>query len=70
MSSISKIILALVRFKIGVRKYEYFKFSNQKTTDLYFFAEDGLVKDCGFGIKKSDVGFNFLLSEECKIVKC
>ena len=80
---INRLILFLVRKKLHVRKYEYFQFINQKTSNIYYFADKILVKlepvnknYKGLGllirnrvyfVTDSNVSLNWLLSEDCEI---
>ena len=75
--ALKKLILFLVRKYIGVRKHELFRFSNQKSAEaVYYFTDDGLVKTwmdenhfISFNRTKSRVSLNFILSDECEIVR-
>lgn len=69
-----KLILFLVRRRLGLKKFEPFKFANQKSaTDEYFFGSFGVMKMTSAPIipivTKSNVSLNWLLSNECEIVK-
>ena len=39
-----RLIIFLVRMRLGLKKYELFQFENQKTDDVYYFTETELVK--------------------------
>lgn len=74
---LEKLIVFLIRRKLGVRKCELFRFSNQKTRDLYYFTEDRLLKieykqPGGYltdgTLKNSGVPLNWLLDKECKVI--
>lgn len=69
----TRLILFLVRLKLGVKKFEKFKFSNQKDpTSHYYFDSYRIHKvtdrDDYIRIKDSRVSLNWLLNPECKIV--
>lgn len=69
---LNRLIIFLIRRKLGVKKYQLFRFTNQKTADKYYFGATALVKevyndDCGIGLETSNVSLNWLLSEECEI---
>lgn len=75
---LNRLIIFLIRRKLGVKKFERFKFTNQKTKDAYFFNDNNLIKIVdgegvhGFDLfftpfEKSGVSLNWLLSEECEI---
>lgn len=70
---LEKIILYLIRKKLGVKKYERFRFTNQKSPDIYYFTDRYLKKMIPYGDNKhwhvrSKVGINWLLDKECKII--
>lgn len=64
-----RLILFLIRLRLGVRKYEPFRFSNQKENNEYMFTDYNLLKYNTHFVKKSDVSLNWLISKECKVVK-
>ena len=72
-----KLIIFLVRLKLGLKKYEYFQFANQASdTDRYYFTDSALVKEV-FNFyqaryhhaRLANVSLNWLLSDECEILK-
>lgn len=70
----TRLILFLIRVKLGLKKNEAFQFSNQKTTNVYYITNTNIVKKMYFGYAdtreaKSTVSLNWLLSPECKIIK-
>lgn len=72
---IEKLVVFLVRKKLGVKKYEEFRFANQKTNDIYFFTARRLKKKVYVGDSEDDyyntrstVSFNWLMDKECKII--
>jgi hypothetical protein len=71
-----RIILFLIRRRLGLKKHELFRFTNQKTKDLYKFTNDGLMKivDLNPFINivnewPSGVSLSWLLDDDCKIEK-
>lgn len=68
----NRLIIFLIRLKFGLRAYERFRFSNQKTENWYYFTKTGLMKwDCGTKkITPSNVKFNWLVDRRCKIIRC
>lgn len=70
-----RLILFLIRRKLKLRKYEKFRFINQKSKDnYYYFNNYGLMKveyrKKGVVIRRpSNVKFNFLISDSCEIEK-
>lgn len=65
----NRLILFLVRRKLGVRDYEEFRFKNQKSNAIYWIAKDGVWKLWSGGLTKSHVSLNWLLADECEITK-
>lgn len=67
---IKRLILFLVRWRLGLKKYEPFQFTNQKSDDVYYFSDSGIMK-ASFGIvAKSRVSLNWLLDDECFVKSC
>lgn len=72
-----KIILFFVRIKLGVKKWENFRFSNQANVrDYYYFSNTEVIKSKYsnkspnlFIRKPSNVSLNWLIGDECKIIK-
>lgn len=72
-----KLIIFLVRKKLGLKKYQTFRFNNQNSYRVrYYFNSAGLYKipfytSTGqFYYKElSGVSLNYLLSDKCKITK-
>ena len=69
-----RLILFLIRRRFGLRRYQRFNFTNQKSNDQYFFTDEGLLKryytyPWGWHTVKSSVSLNWLLDKECKINK-
>ena len=63
-----RIIIFLIRHKLGVKKYQQFRFEGQKSkTDYYFFTADAVWKHTGFIDKESNVRLNYLIGDDCKI---
>ena len=72
---LKRFIYFLVRKKLGVKKFEAFRFTNQKSDiDFYYFDNEYLVK-CEFNgdldsiFKPSGVSLNWLLDDNCEIRK-
>ena len=68
----TRLILFLIRRKLGVKKFDGFRFSNQRSdVDYYYFTKTGLYKvDYGTGeIIPSRVSLNWLMSDKCTIRK-
>lgn len=62
-----RLVIFLIRRRLGLKKNERFRFTNQKSEATYFFTEDNLMKiEYGY-IFLSKVSLNWLLDEECKV---
>lgn len=68
---LNRLIIFLIRIKLGIKKHEHFRFDNQKSKDVYYFTSTDLMKIWGFngGAYKSGVSLSWLLDPECKIIK-
>lgn len=65
-----RLIILLIRMKLGLRKYQQFRFDNQKSkTDTYYFTATKLFKIEGCSVVESNVSLNWLLNDKCKITK-
>ena len=69
-----RLIIFLVRKKLGLRKGEHFRFVNQSSPyNTYYFTDDAVMKHFGrwkgSDDVKSSVSLNWLLDDEYKIVK-
>lgn len=66
-----RFIIFLVRRHLGLKKFQWFRFVNQKSNDdVYYFTSTKIMKfengTTGF-IRDSSVSLNWLLDDECKI---
>ena len=64
-----KVVIFLIRKKLGLKKYEKFRFVNQKTDAVYYFTDDNVMKLWRNQTMLSGVSVNWLLDNECKIYK-
>ena len=67
-----KFILWLIRKKLGLKKHETFRFANQVSSDVYYFGDDIIVKMVHGNPRlatRAGVSLNWLLDDECEIVK-
>jgi hypothetical protein len=67
---IDRLIIFLIRKKLHLKKYQRFRFANQKTDNVYYFTEYRLIKIPEgriSRIEKSLVSLNWLLSDECEV---
>lgn len=69
---IRRVVIFLVRKNLGLKAYEGFRFVNQKSeSDWYLFTDDEVLKVSGNDtyIWPSHVSLNWLLNDNCEIVK-
>lgn len=66
---IKMFILFLTRTMFGLNTFDVFQFENQKSNAYYFFTEHSLMKYWNGKIEKSHVSINWLLDDECNIIK-
>lgn len=65
---LKRLIIFLIRRRLGLKKYQRFRFVNQKSNvDFYYFTETRIEKWNGFATEKSNVSLNWLLDDECEI---
>lgn len=67
---LKKLIIFLLCKKIGVKKYEKFRFNNQKSEiEFYWFTNTNIrkLKEDG-SVENAHVSLNWLLDDECEIV--
>ena len=60
-----KFVIFLIRKKLGLRKYEMFKFVGQKSDAVYYFTESNVMKRWRGQTTLSGVSVNWLLDNEC-----
>lgn len=63
-----RFVIFLIRKKLGVKKYERFRFATQKENSTYYFTEVGIMKENSGRTFMSGVSINWLLDDACKIV--
>lgn len=69
---LKKLILFLIRKRLGLAKYENFQFVNQSDKREYYWFNDTELRkyDCrAKGVIRARVSLNWLLDDECEIVK-
>lgn len=68
-----RLIIFFIRRKLGIKKHQKFRFTNQKSqSDYYYFTNDCLMKrqfnDNGIGfLKVANVKLNWILDDECRV---
>lgn len=61
-----RLIVFLVRIRLGLKRNECFQFTNQNSKAIYYFTYTGIIK-CWRGLYvKSGISLNWLLDPECK----
>ena len=63
-----RLIIFLVRRRLGLKKHERFQFINQRSNAWYYFSDTNLMKVDGNLITQSNVSLNWLLDDNCIIV--
>lgn len=67
MRIIRKLVLFLIRKKLGLNKYEHFRFVGQKSDAVYWFTTYKVMKRWRKQTMQSSVSVNWLLDKDCKI---
>ena len=62
-----RLVIFLIRKKLHLKKYENFKFINQKSDAVYYFTESNVMKRWHGQTMLSGVSVNWLLDDDCKI---
>jgi hypothetical protein len=67
---IKRLVIFLIRCKLGLKKYERFRFNNQASkANCYYFTSDELIKidvdNCK--VRTSTCSLNWLLNDKCRI---
>lgn len=63
----NRFIIFLIRKKLGLKKFQHFKFIGQKTDAVYWFTESNIMKRWNGHTTLSGVSVNWLLDSECEI---
>lgn len=63
----NRFIIFLIRKKLGLKKFQHFKFIGQKTDAVYWFTESNIMKRWNGHTTLSGVSVNWLLDNECEI---
>jgi hypothetical protein len=62
-----RFVIFLIRKKLGLKKFEKFKFVGQKTDAVYYFTESSVMKFWNNHTTLSGVSVNWLLDDDCEI---
>lgn len=70
-------ILFLIRKRLGLKKFEYFQYENQREPEIWYYIgptrimkvyPDPDIENCTHEVL-SNVSLNWLLDDRCKIIK-
>jgi len=61
-----KLIVFLIRIRLGLKVGECFQFKNQKSDAVYFFTPTHITKYWNGGFYYSGISLNWLLDPGCK----
>ena len=67
-----RLIIYLLRKKLGVKLFEKFQFVGQKSDDCYWFTKDDIYKyvaNTGV-VRPSSVSLHWLLDDNCEVTHC
>jgi hypothetical protein len=67
---LKRLIIFLIRKKLGLKEYEAFQFKGQKSNAFYYFTDDAVMKSWYGNVEKSRVSLNWLLDDECEVYIC
>lgn len=67
--AIIRIVIFLIRKRLGLKKGQMFRFTNQlNQKNYYFFTDTELIKvPNGYRPRQSSASLNYLLSDKCEI---
>lgn len=63
-----RLIIFLIRKRLGMAKSTPFIFANQKSISYYWFEPTRLMKYENGRVAQSNVSLNWLLSDDCSII--
>lgn len=70
-----RLIIFLIRKRLGVKKGEYFRFTNQDDKgDWYYFTDDALMKKINpfvdlYGHADANINLNWILDIDCEVTR-
>lgn len=63
-----KLVVYLIRKRLGLKRFETFRFKGQKTKTVYYFTDQRIVKVHRGGVMApSGVSLNWLIDDACEI---
>lgn len=63
-----RLVMFLIRKKLGLKKNQRFKFDGQKSDAVYYISGSHVMKYYHGHTSLSNVSVNWLLSDECDII--
>lgn len=63
-----RIVMFLLRKKLGLKKNQRFQFDGQKSDAVYYISDHYVMKYYHGRTSLSNVSINWLLSDECDII--
>jgi hypothetical protein len=63
-----RLIMFLLRKKLGVKKDQRFQFNGQKSDAVYYISDEYVMKHYHGRTTTSNVSINWLLDDECDII--
>lgn len=63
-----RIVMYLLRKKLGLKKNQRFQFAEQKSDAVYYISDSHVMKYYHGRTSLSNVSVNWLLSDECDII--
>lgn len=64
-----RLIIFLIRKRLGLKKYEKFQFANQSSKrNMYYFTSTEVMKIEGCKVRPSSVSLYWLLNDNCEII--
>lgn len=68
-SIIRRIIINLIRYRLGVKRYQFFQFDNQLDDSWYYFTRTHLMKSTGDGTRPSNLSLMYVMYASVKTQK-
>lgn len=66
---IKRFALFLIRRSLCLKKFEHFRFDNQKSDAYYYFTDCSLMKHWDGYDSSSHVSLNWILDNNCRVIK-
>ena len=69
MDFIRRLIIFLIRRRLGVRRYRFFQFNNQLDDSWYYFTRTHLMKTTDDGTRPSNLSLMYVMYASVKTKK-